>query len=111
MLEGIEDPAIFDALVPVANGLAALLPRVRAVCIRVQQQSPSDGLDIPASAGGALNDLHRALSRAGNALATAAEAAAMVRLGAAPVEAVHRRARIVHEHVAEAEELASRSGH
>jgi hypothetical protein len=111
MLEGIEDPAIFDALVPVANGLAALLPRVRAVCIRAQRQAPSDGLDIPASAGGALNDLHRALSRAGNALATAAEAAAMVRLGAAPVEAVHRRAQIVHEHVAEAEERASRTGH
>jgi len=113
MLEGIStdaraDPALldsYDAIVPLANELADLLPRVRALATAAQATAPSEGTDIPASAGGYLNDVHRELSRAGNALATAAEAVAMVRLGAGGLDAVERRSRIVAGHVARAQEL------
>ena len=105
MLEGVEDSGRYDQLVPVANALADLLPRVRAVCVTAQALAPSAGMDIPASEGAYLNEVHRALSRAGNALATAAEAVAMVRLGSGSLEAVQRRALTVHQHVDEAERL------
>jgi len=105
MLEGVEDSGLYDQLVPVANALADLLPRVRAVCVTAQALAPSAGMDIPASEGAYLNEVHRALSRAGNALATAAEAVAMVRLGSGSLEAVQRRALTVHQHVDEAERL------
>ncbi|HSU70393.1 MAG TPA: hypothetical protein VLI70_02975 [Micrococcaceae bacterium] len=105
MLEGVEDSGLYDRLVPVANALADLLPRVRAVCVTAQALAPSAGMDIPASEGAYLNEVHRALSRAGNALATAAEAVAMVRLGSGSLEAVQRRALTVHQHVDEAERL------
>ena len=105
MLEGVEDSGLYDQLVPVANALADLLPRVRAVCVTAQVLAPSAGMDIPASEGAYLNEVHRALSRAGNALATAAEAVAMVRLGSGSLEAVQRRALTVHQHVDEAERL------
>ena len=105
MLEGVEDSGLYDQLVPVANALADLLPRVRALCVTAQALAPSAGMDIPASEGAYLNEVHRALSRAGNALATAAEAVAMVRLGSGSLEAVQRRALTVHQHVDEAERL------
>ena len=105
MREGVEDSGLYDRLVPVANALADLLPRVRAVCVAAQSLAPSAGMDIPASEGAYLNEVHRALSRAGNALATAAEAVAMVRLGSGSLEAVQRRALTVHQHVDEAERL------
>ncbi|MBW4094849.1 MAG: hypothetical protein HIU81_05400 [Acidobacteria bacterium] len=105
MLEGVTDGATLDQLVPLANELADTLPRVRALCVRAQHLAPSTGLDIPASANGSLNQLHRALSRSGNALAMAAEAVAMVRLGAAEVAAVERRTQTVLDHVAEAETI------
>jgi hypothetical protein len=76
---------------------------VRAVCVEAQRRSPSDGLDIPA----ALSGVHRALSKAGNSLATTAEAAAMLRLAVGPVPvgaaSVRRRAEAVFEQVADAE--------
>ncbi|MGA7204455.1 MAG: hypothetical protein WBX27_07490 [Specibacter sp.] len=116
MLEGIEEDAVgpaatqelsdnYAAIVPVANGLANLLPQVRRIAARAQSLAPSEGMEIPAGAGGHLNDVHRELSRAGNALAAAAEAVAMVRLGAGEVAAVERRALIVHGHVDRAEAL------
>ncbi|MDQ6740330.1 MAG: hypothetical protein M3021_08175 [Actinomycetota bacterium] len=108
MLEGVEDEDHYNALVPLANGLAGLLPQVRAVCVAAQWQAPSAGLDIPASEGAFLNEVHRELSRAGNALATAAEAVALVRLNAGPLAAVERRAQTVHRHVAEAARLLGR---
>ncbi|WP_081744863.1 hypothetical protein, partial [Arthrobacter sp. H14] len=80
ILEGVQDEALYAELVPVANALADLLPRVRAVCAEAQLIAPSDGLDVPASQAAYLSDVHRALSKAGNALATTAEAVAMARL-------------------------------
>lgn len=116
MLEGIAaeaqaHPALersYEAIVPIANDLADLLPRVRELTVRAQALAPSEGTDIPASPGGYLNDVHRELSRAGNALAAAAEAVAMVRLGVGELAAVERRSEIVIEHVSRAEELFTR---
>lgn len=106
MLEGVDDDAVYNELVSVANFLADLLPRVRGVCVSAQRQLPSSGQDIP----GALISVHRALSRSGNSLAAAAEAAAMSRLEAerwgiasAGIENVRRRAVLVADDVAEAE--------
>ncbi|MCC3276440.1 MULTISPECIES: hypothetical protein [unclassified Arthrobacter] len=106
MLEGVEDDAVYNELVTVANELAALLPRIREVCVRAQQQLPSSGQNIP----GALTTVHRALSRSGNSLAAAAEAAAMSRLeserwgiASAGLDNVRRRAELVAEDVTEAE--------
>ena len=80
-----------------------LLDRVRTVCVEAQRRSPSDGLDIP----GALAGVHRSLSKAGNSLATTAEAAAMLRLAVGPIPvgaaSVRRRAESVFEQVADAE--------
>jgi len=112
MLEGVEDDALYNELALVANSLAALLPRVRAVCAGAQKQLPSTGQDIP----GGLIAVHRALSRSGNSLAAAAEAAAMSRLegerwglASAGVENVRRRAALVEEDVAEAERVLAAS--
>ncbi len=106
MLEGVDDDAIYNELVTVANELAALLPRIRAVCTRAQLLLPSSGQNIP----GAMTAVHRALSRSGNSLAAAAEAAAMSRLegerwgiASANLANVRRRAELVGEDVAEAE--------
>ncbi|MBJ2120878.1 hypothetical protein I6N91_07800 [Arthrobacter sp. MSA 4-2] len=106
ILEGVEDDDVYNELVAVANQLGDLLPRVRAVCARAQAQWPSEGLDIP----GAVIAVHRALSRAGNTLATTAEAAAMTRLdgerwgvASAGLDNVRRRAELVVEDVLEAE--------
>jgi hypothetical protein len=104
VLEGVEDPQLYEELVDIANDLAALSPRVRLVCVEAQRRSPSDGLDIP----GALAGVHRSLSKAGNSLATTAEAAAMLRLAVGPVPvgaaSVHRRAEAVFEQIADAEQ-------
>lgn len=106
MLEGVEDDAVYNELVSVANKLAELLPRVREVCVSAQRRLPSNGQDIP----GSLIAVHRALSRSGNSLAATAEAAAMSRLegerwgfASAGLENVHRRAALVAEDVLEAE--------
>ncbi|MFH5879956.1 hypothetical protein [Arthrobacter sp. NA-172] len=103
VLEGVEDEELYGELVAIANELAELSSRVRAICVEAQLRSPSDGLDIPGSLAG----VHRALSKAGNSLATTAEAAAMLRLAVGPVPvgalSVRRRAEAVYEHVEEAE--------
>jgi hypothetical protein len=71
--------------------------------MEAQRRAPSDGLDIPA----ALADVHRSLSKAGNSLATTAEAAAMLRLAVGPVPvgaaSVRRRAEAVFQQVDDAE--------
>ncbi|WP_026531423.1 hypothetical protein [Arthrobacter sp. H41] len=106
ILEGTEDDDVYSELVQIANQLGEMLPRVREVCVEAQRRSPSSGLDIP----GALVQVHRALSKAGNTLATTAEAAAMTRLdgerwgvASAGLGNVRRRAELVAEDVAEAE--------
>ncbi|GAB4100923.1 hypothetical protein [Sinomonas halotolerans] len=107
VLEGIEDDSLYAELVVIADSLAALLPRVRAVCVAAQAAAPSEGLDVP----GGFADVHRALSKAGNALATTAEAAAMLRLAVGPVPvgavSVERRAASVFEQVERAEQLVA----
>lgn len=105
VLEGVDDDVLYNELAVIANALAVLLPRVRAVCVEAHRRAPSDEMDVP----GELVGVHRALSRAGNALATTAEAAAMLRLAVGPVPvgalSVQRRAATVLEHVEEAERL------
>lgn len=103
ILAGVEDDALYADLLEIANELAALSGRVRQICVEAQRRAPSEGLDVPGSLGG----VHRALSTAGNSLATTAEAAAMLRLAVGPVaagaESVRRRAESVLEQVNDAE--------
>lgn len=103
VLDGVDDEQLYNELVEIANELAELSVRVRTICVEAQKRSPSDGLDVP----GALAGVHRALSKAGNSLATTAEAAAMLRLAVGPVPvgalSVRRRAESVFEQVADAE--------
>ena len=117
MLEGLEaaGPAphqseaqaaeTYQAMVVVANNLADLLPVVRDIATAGQTAGPSEGMEIPTGTGGYLNDVHRELSRAGNALAATAEAIALVRLGAGESVGVERKAAIVVQHVNRAGEL------
>lgn len=118
ILEGVQDEGLHAAAVPVANELADLLPRVRAVCITAHTLAPSEGMDIPASKAGYLSEVHRALSRSGNALAATAEALAMAKLDApqppqgaqsraetAAFASITRRAQAVFDAVTEAERL------
>ena len=79
ILESVRDPDLRSAAVPVANDLADLLPRVRAVCMEAHVRAPSRSQDIPHSTDGYLSDVHRQLSRAGNSMAQAAEALTMAR--------------------------------
>ena len=99
----MEDEALYGELLEIANELSALSGRVRQVCVEAQRRFPSNGFDIP----GTLAGVHRALSTAGNSLATTAEAAAMLRLAVGPVPAgaasVRRRADSVLEQVNDAE--------
>ncbi|WP_423447626.1 hypothetical protein AABM36_04790 [Kocuria sp. KSNUG] len=82
ILESVRDPELREAAVPVANDLADLLPRVRAVCTEAHLRAPSQTQDIPHSSSGYLSDVHRQLSRAGNAMAQTAEALTMARFAA-----------------------------
>ncbi|XAS64573.1 hypothetical protein ACOM2C_15405 [Pseudarthrobacter sp. So.54] len=110
ILEGVEDEALYVDLLAIADDLSALSGRVRDICVEAQRRSPSDGLDIP----GRLAGVHRALSTAGNSLATTAEAAAMLRLALPPApagaESVRRRAQTVAEHVNDAERRLAETG-
>ena len=115
ILESVRDPELREAAVSVANDLADLLPRVRAVCTEAHLRAPSQTQDIPHSSSGYLSDVHRQLSRAGNAMAQAAEALTMARFvradeesSAHRLDAVVRRAEAVREHVERAEELLRR---
>lgn len=76
VLEGIEDDDLHNALIMIANHLAELQDRVRAVCVAAQATSPSTGENIPHD----LYAVHRYLSKAANDLATTSQVAAMARL-------------------------------
>lgn len=95
----------YESMVQLANSLADLLPEVRRIATQAQSLGPSEGMEIPAGAGGYLNDVHRELSRAGNALAATAEALALLRLGLGEPSGVERKAVIVRQHVSRAGEL------
>lgn len=73
VLEGIEDDDLHNALIMIANHLAELQDRVRAVCVAAQATSPSTGENIPHD----LYAVHRYLSKAANDLATTSQVAAM----------------------------------
>ena len=108
VLEGVEDDAIYERLLPQADRLGELVERVRAVCAAAQKAIPVEGDDIPAAAEPA----HRALSRAAHDAATAAQAAAMSRFSADPqamdatLATVKRRIDTVERRVGEAESAA-----
>jgi hypothetical protein len=106
----VEDDQLYGELLEIANELAGLLERVRLVCMEAQRRSPNEGLDIPVDLAG----VHRALSKAGNSLATTAEAAAMLRLAVGPVPvgaaSVRRRAESVFQQVADAERHLDEEG-
>lgn len=117
ILETVSDPQLRPTAVDVANELAALLPAVREICLTAHQRAPSQTQDIPASENGYLADVHRQLSRAGNAMAQAAEALTMARFTAPPTDAavfdpraagIQRRAESVREFVRSAADLLSR---
>ncbi len=95
----------YQAMVLIANELADLLPAVRAIVMEAQAMAPSEGAEIPLGTGGYLNDVHRELSRSGNALAAASEALALVRLGIGEVSGVELKSGIVRRHVTEAGQL------
>jgi hypothetical protein len=111
ILEGVTDDDLYSELVVIADELSGLLPEVRRCCTAAQRQAPSESMEIP---GGQLGRMHRYLSKAGNSLAAAAEAAAMARLeaerrsplhaagGPSAVESVRRQAVVVLEDVTEA---------
>ncbi|SIK24181.1 Uncharacterised protein [Mycobacteroides abscessus subsp. abscessus] len=109
ILEKLPHDQNFELLIPEANALADLLPRVRDIARQAQLLAPSQGTDIPASPHGTYSDLHRSLSRAGNAVALCAEALAMVRcqgdcqLSCSRKVAVSRRLQTVIEHIEDAE--------
>ena len=114
ILESLPDREVVRAVAPTANALADLLPEVREVCAAAHHRAPSHSQDIPASAGGHLNDVHRELSRAGNAMAQAAEALTMARFvrddDAHRLDAVARRAEAVRGHVDRARALLADAG-
>ncbi|MFW0109252.1 dehydrogenase [Rothia sp. CCM 9418] len=111
ILEKLPDDGTLELVVPEANALADLLPRVRTIAARAQQLAPSNSTDIPASPSGIYSELHRCLSRAGNSVALCAEALAMVRCAGScefqcnRQEIVMRRVETVREHIERAEEL------
>ncbi len=88
VIEGVEDDAVYNQLVLIGDELSERLTDIYELCRKAHAQHPGEGMHVP----GAARPLHAALSRAANHLATAAEAAAMVRLGSAGVTAVRRRA-------------------
>ncbi|MGV3149600.1 MULTISPECIES: dehydrogenase [Rothia] len=109
ILERVPAGPTLEELVPLANDLADLLPRVRTVAAEAQRLAPSESNDIPASPTGVYSDLHRALSKAGNSLALCAEALAMTRCAGECGTDCTRTATIAHrvetvqQHVADAE--------
>ncbi|WP_420066402.1 dehydrogenase [Rothia kristinae] len=111
ILERLPEGEVLEQTIPLANELADLLPRVRAVAAAAQAAAPSSSTDVPASRDGRWSELHRALSKAGNAVAQCAEALAMMRCGGAcasgcaKADAVSRRVAAVVEQVAAAEAL------
>ncbi|WP_346845282.1 dehydrogenase [uncultured Rothia sp.] len=117
ILEKLPRDETFEDIIPQANALADLLLRVRGIAQGAQTLAPSKGTDIPASPHGTYSDLHRSLSRAGNAVAMCAEALAMVRcagdceLSCNRQIVVERRLCTVIEHIEHAEQkLAEAQG-
>lgn len=94
VLEGVGEQALSDQLIEGANQLAALVGRVRELCVVAHSQAPSASFEVPA---GRWSQVRRELSRAGNLAATSAEALAMWRLGSADATSVIHRIEQVNE--------------
>lgn len=115
ILERMPATDTLEHLIPVANDLADLLPRVRFVAAQAQNIAPSNGTDVPASPTGVYSDLHRSLSKASNSLALCAEALAMTRCAGTCEQScdretvVSRRVQTVVQHIETAEELLGRA--
>lgn len=86
------------------NVLSENLKVIREICLGCNTRFPEDGLRIP----GAGSDIHRAMSRASNDLATTAQAVAMYKRGQTSNETVGRRAEKVIASVRDAQELYDR---
>lgn len=101
VLEGAESDETYAQLLPQADRLGELVSRVRVICTACHKRHPVDGSDVP----GDLEPVHRALSRAANDAAAAAQAAAMARFAESPgivAQTVARRVQIVVDRVDEA---------
>lgn len=106
VLEGIEDNDLYNEVVVRANELAGLLPQVRQLCIDAQKLTPSDDEHIPQST----SQVHRALTKSANDLATTAQVIAMMRRQTQDgketnLKSVEHRAQIVKEDVSQAAQL------
>lgn len=91
ILEKLPSDDALQLIVPEANKLSDLLPRVRSIAVQAQQLAPSTSLDVPASPTGTYSNLQRTLSKAGNSVAQCAEALAMLRSATEPSRAEERR--------------------
>ena len=115
VLERLAHTDMVELVVPSANCLSDLIPRVRAIAMEAQRLAPSEGTDVPSSPTGVYSDVHRALSKAGNSAALCAEALAMARcFGECTAHCqrqvtVERRVQTVVEHIQEAERLIARA--
>jgi hypothetical protein len=106
VLEGIEDNNLYNEVVVRANELADLLPQVRQLCIDAQKLTPSEDEHIPQTT----SQVHRALTKSANDLATTAQVIAMMRMQTKDGEEtnlkpVEHRAQIVKDDVSQAAKL------
>lgn len=102
VLEGVEEDDLYAVLLPQADRLGELVARVRTVCVAAQRRFPVAGDDVPAGA----EPIHRALSRAANEAAAAAQAAAIARFEQEPEHVsatVARRVGLVADRVQDAQ--------
>ncbi|MEX3610545.1 dehydrogenase [Rothia sp. LK2588] len=113
ILQQLPDDRSLELVVPEANRLADMIEEVRTICRRAQTIAPSAGTDMPYSPTGVYSDLHRSLSKAGNAVALCAEALAMTRVASDDAAQQSRQAVMtqrvdrVAEHLEDAERLVS----
>ncbi|HJX77844.1 hypothetical protein [Glutamicibacter sp.] len=106
VLEGIDDNNLYNEVVVRANELADLLPQVRQLCIDAQKLTPSEDEHIPQTT----SQVHRALTKSANDLATTAQVIAMMRMQTKDGEEtnlkpVEHRAQIVKDDVSQAAKL------
>ncbi len=94
VIEPVPDGPVRDGLEQVGTDLAAMLDRVRALCVQAQVDAPSAALEIPRGPDGHHPELHRAVSRWAGAAAQASEAAAMARVAEGAGERTTALARV-----------------
>lgn len=70
-MEPVPAGPVRDGLEGIGADLATTLDRVRALCLRAQEEAPSAGLEVPRGPDGTHPELHRAVSRWAGAVAQA----------------------------------------